>query len=172
MYRMGIEAMLKSLRFLPLCVLIFSGYALAHEHGNPSSDSYASKRAAVEASAAKVAAASGVDDLLSDLKSGAIKSKSGVRGSKSDSALVSYLNVVRNRVMKQLGDSLDIYKGKKCAVKVGFSRDGTVIYAVDYAGDSEFCNTVTLAIRSIKFPPPPSEHIYQLVKDGIFDFNP
>ncbi|EEN2096133.1 hypothetical protein G5H88_001467 [Salmonella enterica subsp. enterica serovar Florida] len=164
--------MLKSLRFLPLCVLIFSGYALAHEHGNPSSDSYASKRAAVEASAAKVAAASGVDDLLSDLKSGAIKSKSGVRGSKSDSALVSYLNVVRNRVMKQLGDSLDIYKGKKCSVKVGFSRDGTVIYAVDYAGDSEFCNTVTLAIRNIKFPPPPSEHIYQLVKDGIFDFNP
>lgn len=166
MYRMGIEAMLKSLRFLPLCILVFSGYVLADDYGNPSLGSYASKRAAVQS------AASGVDDLLSDLKSGAIKSKSGVRGSKSDSALVSYLNVVRNRVMNQLGDSLDIYKGKKCAVKVGFSRDGTVIYAVDYAGDSEFCNTVTLAIRSIKFPPPPSEHIYQLVKDGIFDFNP
>lgn len=158
--------MLKSLRFLPLCILIFSGYALADDYGNPSSGSYASKRAAVQA------AALGVDDFLSDLKSGAIKSKSGVRGSKSDSALVSYLNVVRNRVMKQLGDSLDMYKGKKCAVKVGFSRDGTVIYAVDYAGDSEFCNTVTLAIRSIKFPPPPSEHIYQVVKDSILDFNP
>ncbi|EKY5349957.1 hypothetical protein QFV92_000435 [Salmonella enterica] len=152
--------MLKSLRFIPLCVLILSGYAFAEDSGNHSSDSDAAKRAA-----AKAAAASGVDDLLSDLKS-------GVNGSKSGVGVGSYAMVIRDVIKNRLGDSLDIYKGKKCLVKIGLLRDGTVIYAVDYAGDFDLCNTVTLAVRGIKFPPPPSEHIYQAVKDGILDFNP
>lgn len=158
MYRMGIEVMLKSLRFIPLCILVFSGYALAHEQGNPSSDSYASKRAAVQA------AASGVDDLLSDLKSGV----NGVRvsKSKSDADSFSYVKVVRNEIQNQLGDSLKLYKGMTCSIRVGLLRDGTIIYAVDFSGDSNLCNTVMSAVRSIKkFPPPPSEQIYQDVKD-------
>lgn len=158
MYRMGIEAMLKSLRFLPLCVLVFSGYALADDYGNPSSGSYASKRAAVQA------AASGVDDFLSDLKFGV----NGVRvsKSKSDADSFSYVNVVRNEIENQLGDSLKTYKGMTCSIRVGLLRDGTIIYAVDFSGDSNLCNTVMSAVRSIKkFPPPPSEQIYQDVKD-------
>ncbi|EQA0781893.1 cell envelope integrity protein TolA [Salmonella enterica subsp. enterica serovar Berta] len=155
---MGIEVMLKSLRFIPLCILVFSGYALAHEQGNLSSDSYASKRAAVQA------AASGVDDLLSDLKSGV----NGVRvsKSKSDADSFSYVKVVRNEIQNQLGDSLKLYKGMTCSIRVGLLRDGTIIYAVDFSGDSNLCNTVMSAVRSIKkFPPPPSEQIYQDVKD-------
>lgn len=158
MYRIGIAAMLKSLRFLPLCLLVFSGYALADDYGNPSSDSYASKRAAVQA------AASGVDDLLSDLKSGV----NGVRvsKSKSDADSFSYVKVVRNEIQNQLGDSLKLYKGMTCSIRVGLLRDGTIIYAVDFSGDSNLCNTVISAVRSIKkFPPPPSEQIYQDVKD-------
>ncbi|HAF2458093.1 TPA: cell envelope integrity protein TolA [Salmonella enterica] len=150
--------MLKSLRFLPLCLLVFSGYALADDYGNPSSDSYASKRAAVQA------AASGVDDLLSDLKSGV----NGVRvsKSKSDADSFSYVKVVRNEIQNQLGDSLKLYKGMTCSIRVGLLRDGTIIYAVDFSGDSNLCNTVISAVRSIKkFPPPPSEQIYQDVKD-------
>ncbi|EAA6844775.1 cell envelope integrity protein TolA [Salmonella enterica subsp. enterica] len=150
--------MLKSLRFLPLCLLVFSGYALADDYGNPSSDSYASKRAAVQA------AASGVDDLLSDLKSGV----NGVRvsKSKSDADSFSYVKVVRNEIQNQLGDSLKLYKGMTCSIRVGLLRDGTIIYAVDFSGDSNLCNTVMSAVRSIKkFPPPPSEQIYQDVKD-------
>ncbi|EBJ9252724.1 cell envelope integrity protein TolA [Salmonella enterica] len=150
--------MLKSLRFLPLCLLVFSGYALADDYGNPSSDSYASKRAAVQA------AASGVDDLLSDLKSGV----NGIRvsKSKSDADSFSYVKVVRNEIQNQLGDSLKLYKGMTCSIRVGLLRDGTIIYAVDFSGDSNLCNTVMSAVRSIKkFPSPPSEQIYQDVKD-------
>lgn len=157
--------MLKSLRFIPLCVLIFSGYAFAEDYGNHSSDSDAAKRVAAEVAAAKAAAAFGVDDLFSDFKS-------GVNGSKSGVGVGSYTMVIRDVIKNRLGDSLDIYKGKKCLVKIGLLRDGTVVYVVDYAGDSDLCNTVTLAVRGIKFPPPPSEHIYQAVKDGILDFNP
>ncbi|HGP0767919.1 TPA: cell envelope integrity TolA C-terminal domain-containing protein, partial [Salmonella enterica subsp. diarizonae serovar 53:z10:z35] len=124
--------MLKTLRFIPLCVLILSGHAFSEDFSNSSSDSDAAKRAASEAAAAKVAAASGVDDLLSDLKSGVNRSKSGV-------GVGSYAMVIRDVIKNRLGDSLDIYKGKKCSVKIGLLRDGTVIYAVDYAGDSELC---------------------------------
>ncbi|ECP0307235.1 cell envelope integrity protein TolA [Salmonella enterica] len=172
MYRMGIEAMLKSLRFIPLCVLIFSGYALADDYGNPSSDIDISKRAAVEASAAKVAAASGVDDLLSDLKSGAIKSKSGVRGSKSDSALVSYLKLIQNEIKNQLGDSLEIYKGKQCVLRMHLARDGLVSGVSIEGGSSDLCNASIDAVRRIKkFPAPPSDVIYQKIKDVLLDFN-
>lgn len=158
MYRIGIAAMLKSLRFLPLFVLVFSGYALADDYGNSSSDSYASKRDAFQA------AASGVDDLLSDLKFGV----NGVRvsKSKSDADSFSYVKVVRNEIQNQLGDSLKLYKGMTCSIRVGLLRDGTIIYAVDFSGDSNLCNTVISAVHSIKkFPPPPSEQIYQDVKD-------
>lgn len=144
--------MLKSLRFLPLCVLVFSGYALADDYGNPSSDSYASKRDAVLAAAAKAG--------VSDLK------KSG-----SCVADTSYIEVVRNEIQNQLGDSLEIYKGMTCSMKVGLLRDGTIIYAVDYSGDSNFCNAAISAVRSVKkFPPPPSEQVYQDVKDFTLHF--
>ncbi|EJM3430800.1 hypothetical protein NOF79_004077 [Salmonella enterica] len=53
--------MLKSLRFIPLCVLILSGYAFSEDSGNSSSDSDAAKRSAVD---------SGIIDSLRDLKSG------------------------------------------------------------------------------------------------------
>ncbi|ENG8266765.1 cell envelope integrity protein TolA [Salmonella enterica] len=164
--------MLKSLRFIPLCVLIFSGYVFAEDSDNSSSNSDAAKRAA-EAVAAKAAAASGVDDLLSDLKSGVNKPKSDVKKFKPDASFFSYVKVIQNEIKNQLGDSLEIYKGMTCSMKVGLLRDGTITYAVDYSGDADFCNTVMSAVRSIKkFPPPPSEQTYQAVKDFTLYFKP
>ncbi|EGC1288364.1 cell envelope integrity protein TolA [Salmonella enterica] len=145
--------MLKSLRFLPLCVLVFSGYALAHEQGNPSSDSYASKRAAVLAAAAKA----GVSD---------------VKESKSDSALVSYLKLIQNEIKNQLGDSLEIYKGKQCVLRMHLARDGLVSGVSIEGGSSDLCNASIDAVRRIKkFPAPPSDVIYQKIKDALLDFN-
>lgn len=116
MYRMGIESMLKSLRFLPLCVLFLSGYVFAD-------------------------------------------------------GLSSYAKVIHDVVVNQISDSLDMYKGKSCSVRIGLSRDGTVLYAVDDGGDYGLCNTVVLALHSVKrFPPPPSEQIYQKIKYATFDF--
>lgn len=155
MYRMGIEVMLKSLRFIPLCILVFSGYALAHEQGNPSSDSYASKRAAVLAAAAKAG--------VSDVK----ESKS-----KSDSALVSYLKLIQNEIKNQLGDSLEIYKGKQCVLRMHLARDGLVSGVSIEGGSSDLCNASIDAVRRIKkFPAPPSDVIYQKIKDALLDFN-
>ncbi|HCS4145502.1 TPA: cell envelope integrity protein TolA [Salmonella enterica] len=145
--------MLKSLRFLPLCVLVFSGYALAHEQGNPSSDSYASKRAAVLVAAAKA----GVSD---------------VKESKSDSALVSYLKLIQNEIKNQLGDSLEIYKGKQCVLRMHLARDGLVSGFSIEGGSSDLCNASIDAVRRIKkFPAPPSDVIYQKIKDALLDFN-
>lgn len=145
--------MLKSLRFLPLCVLIFSGYALAHEQGNPSSDSYVSKRAAVLAAAAKA----GVSD---------------VKESKSDSALDSYLKLIQNEIKNQLGDSLEIYKGKQCVLRMHLARDGLVSGVSIEGGSSDLCNASIDAVRRIKkFSAPPSDVIYQKIKDVLLDFN-
>ncbi|EDC3198344.1 cell envelope integrity protein TolA [Salmonella enterica] len=145
--------MLKSLRFLPLCVLIFSGYALAHEQGNLSSDSYASKRDAVLAAAAKA----GVSD---------------VKESNSDSALVSYLKLIQNEIKNQLGDSLEIYKGKQCVLRMHLARDGLVSGVSVEGGSSDLCNASIDAVRRIKkFPAPSSDVIYQKIKDVLLDFN-
>ncbi|EHQ4620416.1 cell envelope integrity protein TolA [Salmonella enterica] len=145
--------MLKSLRFLTLCVLIFSGYALSHEQGNPSSDSYASKRASVLAAAAKA----GVSD---------------VKESKSDSALVSYLKLIQNEIKNQLGDSLEIYKGKQCVLRMHLARDGLVSGVSVEGGSSDLCNASIDAVRRIKkFPAPSSDVIYQKIKDVRLDFN-
>ncbi|EBK0596527.1 hypothetical protein D3Q23_14530 [Salmonella enterica] len=119
-------AMLKSLRFIPLCVLIFTGGA----------------------SAAHVVAAKS-----------------------SDNSLVSYSKVIRDVIDNQLGDVSDIYEGKACLVRLGFSRDATVLYSVAYDGDSDLCNNVISAIHSIKkFPPFPSEMVYQSLRDCTIDF--
>ncbi|ELC3831365.1 hypothetical protein RJF20_003134 [Salmonella enterica] len=83
--------MLKSLRFLPLCVLVFSGYVFA-DSGNSSSDRDVANRTAFQTAPAKVAAASGDDDLLIDLKglrSGLNEPKSGVKDSTSDTTVAS-----------------------------------------------------------------------------------
>ncbi|EGU5382103.1 cell envelope integrity protein TolA [Salmonella enterica] len=157
--------MLKSLRFIPLCVLILSGYVFAEDSGNHLSDSDVAKRAA-EVAAAKAAAASGVDDLLSDLKSGI----NG--GNKPDASFISYVKVIRNEIKKQLGNSLEIYKGKHCVLRLHLARDGFVSGISFEGGSSDLCNASIDAIRRIKkFPTPPSDAIYQKVKDSFLDFN-
>ncbi|EBX1966664.1 cell envelope integrity protein TolA [Salmonella enterica subsp. enterica serovar Javiana] len=130
---MRMSAMLKSLRFIPLCVLILSGYALADGYDNASSDSNLSKRSTVDVS--------------------------------------SYARLIHDLVKNQMSDSLDFYKGKSCSVKIDLSSDGTIIYAVENAGDSGLCSAVVLAFHSIKrFPPPPSEQIYQKIRHATLDF--
>lgn len=142
--------MLKSLRFIPLCVLIFSGYAFADDYGNHSSDSDAAKRAAVLAAAAKA--------------------KTAVP--ETNSALVSYLKLIQNGIKKQLGDSLEIYKGKKCVLRMHLARDGLVSGISIEGGSSDLCNASIDAVRRIKkFPAPPSDAIYQKIKDSLLDFN-
>ncbi|ENE8565378.1 cell envelope integrity protein TolA [Salmonella enterica] len=128
---------LKSLRFLPLCVLILSGYAFA-DSGNSSLDSDAAKRPTVR---------SVVD-------------------------ISSYVRVIFDLIKNQFDDS-SMYKGKVCSIKLGLSRDGTVLYAVDDGGDTDLCTNAIEAIRRIKkFPSPPSDRIYQSFKDCTLDFRP
>lgn len=99
--------------------------------------------------------------------------KSDVKKFKPDASFFSYVKVIQNEIKYQLGDSLEIYKGMTCSMKVGLLRDGTITYAVDYSGDADFCNTVMAVVRSIKkFPPPPSEQTYQAVKDFTLYFKP
>ncbi|HFE7488157.1 TPA: cell envelope integrity protein TolA [Salmonella enterica subsp. enterica serovar Newport] len=146
--------MLKSLRFIPLCVLILSGYAFAEDSGNHSSDSDASKRAVVLAAAAKVA--------VSDVKS-----------PETNSALVSYLKLIRNGIKKQLGDSLEIYKGKRCVLRMHLARDGFVSGISIEGGSSDLCNASIDAIHRIKkFPAPSSDAVYQKIKDSHLEFKP
>ncbi|ELM4216613.1 hypothetical protein RYG71_000718 [Salmonella enterica] len=136
--------MLKSLRFIPLCVLIFSGYAFADDYGNSSLDSDAMNRSAIDNS-------------------------SGVSGA----SISSYAQVISEVIKYHMADSLGIYKGKSCILKIGLSRDGTVLYVVDDGGDVGLCNTAVSVVRSIKnFPPPTSEPLYQIFKDARLDFRP
>ncbi|EJL3974887.1 cell envelope integrity protein TolA [Salmonella enterica subsp. enterica serovar Braenderup] len=145
--------MLKSLRFIPFFVLIFSGYTFADGYDNASSNSNVAKRAAVLAAAANA-------------------SVSNVKESKSDSALVSYLKLIQDEIKNQLGDSLEMYKGKQCVLRMHLARDGLVSGVSVEGGSSDLCNASIDAVRRIKkFPAPPSDVIYQKIKDALLDFN-
>ncbi|EDK4040419.1 hypothetical protein GF271_00035 [Salmonella enterica subsp. enterica serovar Newport] len=135
-------AMLKSLWFIPLCVLILSGYVFADDYANHSSNSDVAK-------------------------STTVKNSSGVSGV----SISAYAQVITEVIKYHMADSLDIYKGKSCILKIGLSRDGTVLYVVDDGGDSGLCNTAVLAVHSIKkFPPPTSDSLYQVFKDATLNF--
>ncbi|MDJ3785121.1 TonB C-terminal domain-containing protein [Salmonella enterica] len=129
-------AMLKSLRFIPFCVLILSGYAFADDYGDSDSEKGVFPEARL-----------------------------------SDIDISPYVRVVFDTIKNQMVSSLEFYHGKACTIKLGLSRDGTILYAVDDGGEPDFCNAVILAIRSVKkFPPPPSERIYQSIRDCTLDF--
>ncbi|EHF4788069.1 cell envelope integrity protein TolA [Salmonella enterica] len=139
--------MLKSIHFISFCVLLFSVQVFADSY-NSSLNSDSTKSLSYNSS----------------LNSDSTKSLVGIS---------SYLSVIRNEIKNQLGDSLEIYKGMICSIKIGLLRDGTIIYVVYYSGDSDLCNTVMSAVRSIKkFPSPPSEQLYQAVKDFTLDIRP
>lgn len=91
----------------------------------------------------------------------------------SGSDISNYAAGVRSFVMGKMGNTLDRYKGKWCAVRIHLLRDGSLSEFNIKDGDPDLCNELSGVMRGIKkFPSPPSDAVYQKIKDALLDFKP
>ncbi|HFE7524549.1 TPA: cell envelope integrity TolA C-terminal domain-containing protein [Salmonella enterica subsp. enterica serovar Newport] len=155
---------LKAFRLVPFCLLLLAGNVLAVVSDNGSVNNLQAER--VRAAAAKAADAEGVDDLLSDLKSNNFSSVS-----KNDTS--NYVRTIQHAILNNAGGIFDNYKGKQCILRIHLSRDGSLSGVNIEGGAPDLCNEVLDIMHGIKkFPPPPSEVVYQKIKDSKLSFKP
>ena len=62
------------------------------------------------------------------------------------------------------------FDGMSCTVRVQLARDGMVINARSEGGDALLCDAALKAVQEAKFPPAPSDEVYQVFKNTPLDF--
>lgn len=83
----------------------------------------------------------------------------------------NYAKVLRDTVQVKIAGVVNKYKGKQCVLSIHLARDGSLSGFNIEGGAPDFCNNVSEVMHGIKkFPPPPSEPIYQIFKDARLDF--
>jgi len=153
----------------------------------------ADKKAAAEKAAAKKAAAAekaadaaGVDDLLGDLSSGKNAPKagggakgsgqpskdsgtSGANGGATGADISAYAKQIQVAIQNRLFDA-SIYQGKQCVLHINLAPDGRLKSVTSEGGDPALCQAALAAARSANIPKPPSEAVYERIKDAKLDF--
>lgn len=81
-----------------------------------------------------------------------------------------YAFSIKDFVNIKSGGIFNPYKGKSCIVRLRISRNGSFSFNIE-GGHPDLCDHLSTVLNSMKnLPPPPSEQIYQIIKDARFDF--
>ncbi|EEJ7236634.1 cell envelope integrity protein TolA, partial [Salmonella enterica subsp. salamae] len=147
-------------------------------------------RAAAEAkkkvAAEKAAAAEGVDDLLGDLSSGKNAPKtgggakgngqpskdsgtSGANGGATGTDISAYAKQIQVAIQSRLYDA-SLYQGKQCVLHISLAPDGSLKSITSEGGDPALCQAALMAAKTAKIPKPPSQAVYEKIKDAKLDF--
>ncbi|EBR9004837.1 cell envelope integrity protein TolA, partial [Salmonella enterica subsp. enterica serovar Havana] len=152
-------------------------------------DAEASKAAAdakKKAAAEKAAAAEGVDDLLGDLSSGKNAPKtgggakgngqpskdsgtSGANGGTTGADISAYAKQIQVAIQSRLYDA-SLYQGKQCVLHISLAPDGSLKSITSEGGDPALCQAALMAAKTAKIPKPPSQAVYEKIKDAKLDF--
>lgn len=155
---------LKIFRLLPFCLLLLAGNVFAVVSDNGSVNNLHAERVRGEL-VAKAVNAEGVDDLLSELNSNNTSLVSG-------DDISNYARIIRDIIQNKVGGLFDNYKGKQCILVIHLSPDGSLSGFNTESGAPDLCSKLSDVMRSIKkFPPPPSDAVYQKIKDAKLGFN-
>ncbi|EBI7232006.1 energry transducer TonB [Salmonella enterica] len=85
----------------------------------------------------------------------------------------SYALVIKNTIESKGAGVFEDYKGKGCTVSMHLARDGSLSGFNIEGGAPDLCNKVSDVMRRVKkFPAPPSDAVYQMIKDVSLDFKP
>ncbi|EAO3634975.1 cell envelope integrity protein TolA, partial [Salmonella enterica] len=141
----------------------------------------AKKKAAAE----KAAAAEGVDDLLGDLSSGKNAPKtggakgngqpskdsgtSGANGGATGADISAYAKQIQVAIQSRLYDA-SLYQGKQCVLHISLAPDGSLKSITSEGGDPALCQAALMAAKTAKIPKPPSQAVYEKIKDAKLDF--
>ncbi|ELL0780586.1 cell envelope integrity protein TolA, partial [Salmonella enterica] len=146
----------------------------------------ADKAAAKKAAAEKAAAAEGVDDLLGDLSSGKNAPKtgggakgngqpskdsgtSGANGGATGADISAYAKQIQVAIQSRLYDA-SLYQGKQCVLHISLAPDGSLKSITSEGGDPALCQAALMAAKTAKIPKPPSQTVYEKIKDAKLDF--
>ncbi|EEG9160254.1 cell envelope integrity protein TolA, partial [Salmonella enterica] len=146
----------------------------------------ADKAAAKKAAAEKAAAAAGVDDLLGDLSSGKNAPKtgggakgngqpskdsgtSGANGGATGADISAYAKQIQVAIQSRLYDA-SLYQGKQCVLHISLAPDGSLKSITSEGGDPALCQAALMAAKTAKIPKPPSQAVYEKIKDAKLDF--
>ncbi|EED7474428.1 cell envelope integrity protein TolA, partial [Salmonella enterica subsp. salamae] len=146
----------------------------------------ADKAAADKAAAKKAAAAEGVDDLLGDLSSGKNAPKtgggakgngqpskdsgtSGANGGATGADISAYAKQIQVAIQSRLYDA-SLYQGKQCVLHISLAPDGSLKSITSEGGDPALCQAALMAAKTAKIPKPPSQAVYEKIKDAKLDF--
>ncbi|EIT8239771.1 cell envelope integrity protein TolA, partial [Salmonella enterica subsp. enterica serovar Montevideo] len=144
------------------------------------------KAAAEKAAAEKAAAAEGVDDLLGDLSSGKNAPKtgggakgngqpskdsgtSGANGGTTGADISAYAKQIQVAIQSRLYDA-SLYQGKQCVLHISLAPDGSLKSITSEGGDPALCQAALMAAKTAKIPKPPSQAVYEKIKDAKLDF--
>ncbi|WP_139767078.1 cell envelope integrity protein TolA, partial [Salmonella enterica] len=163
--------------------------AKAAAEAKKKADAAAAKAAAdakKKAAAEKAAAAEGVDDLLGDLSSGKNAPKtgggakgngqpskdsgtSGANGGATGADISAYAKQIQVAIQSRLYDA-SLYQGKQCVLHISLAPDGSLKSITSEGGDPALCQAALMAAKTAKIPKPPSQAVYEKIKDAKLDF--
>ena len=162
--------------------------AKAKEEQKQAEEAAAQAKAAAEAKAkaaaeakAKAAAqqqSKAVDSLLDglvaqgDKQSGASAAGQGGgnRSGANAAGIDRYTGQVKVAIEQKFFDS-DLYKGRKCDLKISIAPDGMLVSAKAVGGDPALCQVALQAAKMATLPKPPKD-IYEQVKSPTIEFKP
>lgn len=91
----------------------------------------------------------------------------------SGDEISNYAKVLNIAIKNTGGSVFNNYKGKTCVVKIHLSRDGSLTGFNINGGATDLCDKLSDVMSSIKkFPAPPSDAVYQIIKDARLEFKP
>lgn len=122
-------------------------------------------------------------DLLGDLTSGKNAPKSGnasggggaagqgtqKKSGASGAAIDSYLGQVKGAIQSKLYNA-DTFAGQTCDIRIKLAPDGLLISATTAGGDAALCQAALSAARTAKIPKPPTQDVWQAVKEATVEF--
>ena len=140
----------------------------------------AKAKAAAEAKAKAAAQqqSKAVDSLLDglvaqgDKQSGASAAGQGGgnRSGANAAGIDRYTGQVKVAIEQKFFDS-DLYKGRKCDLKISIAPDGMLVSAKAVGGDPALCQVALQAAKMATLPKPPKD-IYEQVKSPTIEFKP
>lgn len=156
---------LRTFRLVPFCLLLLAGNVFSAVSDNGSVNNLQAERVRGEVMT-KAVDAEGVDDLLSKLNSNNTPLVSG-------GDISNYARIIRDTIQNKVVGLFDNYKGKQCVLIMHLAPDGSLSGFNIEGGSPDLCDKLSDVMHDIKkFPPPPSDVVYQKIKDGKLIFKP
>nr|WP_306424701.1 cell envelope integrity protein TolA [Proteus mirabilis] len=152
--------------------------AEAEAKAKAEADAKAKAEADAKAKAAAQQQSKAVDSLLDglvaqgDKQSGASAAGQGGgnRSGANAAGIDRYTGQVKVAIEQKFFDS-DLYKGRKCDLKISIAPDGMLVSAKAVGGDPALCQVALQAAKMATLPKPPKD-IYEQVKSPTIEFKP